>query len=47
MNETLILFMLAIFLIVASNYFLMLYLFDKKEKQMLDNLIKYLEKEKE
>ncbi|KKN58808.1 hypothetical protein LCGC14_0548140 [marine sediment metagenome] len=45
MISTLTLFAFGIFFIVASNYFLMLYLFNKKEKQMLNNLMKYLENE--
>ena len=47
MVSTLALFAIATFFIVVANFFLTLLIFDKKEKEMLDNLIKYLEKEKE
>ncbi len=43
MNTT-ILFITGILFLVMANYFLTLWIFDRKEKEMLDNLIKYLEK---
>ena len=39
-------FAIGIFFAVTANYFLMINLFNKKEKEMLNNLIKYIEKEK-
>ena len=46
MFSTLTLFAIGIVFLVVANFFLTLWIFDKKEKEMLDNLIKYLEKEK-
>jgi len=45
MVSTLALFAIGIVFLVIANFFLTLWIFDKKEKQMLDNLIKYLENE--
>jgi len=43
--NSIFIFISGIMFLVIANYFITLWIFDKKEKQMLDNLIKYLENE--
>ncbi len=44
MISTLALFAIGIFFLVAANFFLTQWIFNKQEERMLANLIKYLEK---
>ena len=45
MISTLALFAIGFFFAVVANYFLSLWIFNRKEEEMTNNIIKYLERE--